>query len=402
MRSRCSRGRQTLEHLEHIEHLDYLGFLRSLRASLGLSASCRRTSSAFPRDADSRTSRSSPSTSVRRSARDSLSKLASSRLQRLGALWSRVRPWTSGRASAPCIVGNRGARDEGRAPQTSDDDGHRALVSECARGVSSLSEPTVPRQFLQHEQLAPLMPIRRSMPREPTGTRRRAHWRGGARRQDRGPGSPGRERRRAYQVERSWGGSTDEPGPGRPKHKSRSARHTPAPRHVLRSHGTPIGVQYIVWDGTYVTAKVARDTASACRCSHTGASPRLRRLQCSQNELDSRSSALPRVVACDAADSVTGPPTEPRLLGGYRSADRSAPVDKPPVEGFLPGVPVSIRLGRTRREPSSSAAAMVSSTSSLAPCAPSRSSRGTTPTAPPPVSTRSTTRALPGRRKPER
>ena len=50
------------------------------------------------------------------------------------------------------------------------------------------------------------------------------------------------------------------------------------------------------------------------------------------------------LVACDAADSVTGPtPTEPRLLGGTVPPIEQPPIEKPPlppVEEFLPGVPV--------------------------------------------------------------
>jgi hypothetical protein len=49
------------------------------------------------------------------------------------------------------------------------------------------------------------------------------------------------------------------------------------------------------------------------------------------------------LVACDAADSVTGPPTEPRLLGGTVPPIEQPPIEKPPippVAEFLPGVPV--------------------------------------------------------------
>jgi hypothetical protein len=52
------------------------------------------------------------------------------------------------------------------------------------------------------------------------------------------------------------------------------------------------------------------------------------------------------LVACDAADSVTGPPTEPRLLGGTVPPIEVPPVDKPPVEEFLPGVPVLDPFGQ--------------------------------------------------------
>ena len=47
------------------------------------------------------------------------------------------------------------------------------------------------------------------------------------------------------------------------------------------------------------------------------------------------------LVACDAADSVTGPPpNEPRLLGGTVPPIEPPPIEKPPLEEFLPGVPV--------------------------------------------------------------
>jgi hypothetical protein len=46
------------------------------------------------------------------------------------------------------------------------------------------------------------------------------------------------------------------------------------------------------------------------------------------------------LVACDAADSVTGPTTEPRLLGGTVPPIEPPPIEKPPIQEFLPGVPV--------------------------------------------------------------
>ena len=48
------------------------------------------------------------------------------------------------------------------------------------------------------------------------------------------------------------------------------------------------------------------------------------------------------LVACDAADSVTGPTTEPRLLGGTVPPIEQPPIEKPPIPPveFLPGVPV--------------------------------------------------------------
>ncbi len=45
------------------------------------------------------------------------------------------------------------------------------------------------------------------------------------------------------------------------------------------------------------------------------------------------------LVACNAADSITGPTTGPNLLGGTVPPIEPPPVDKPPIE-FLPGVPV--------------------------------------------------------------
>ena len=52
------------------------------------------------------------------------------------------------------------------------------------------------------------------------------------------------------------------------------------------------------------------------------------------------------LVACDAADSVTGPTTGPNLLGGTAPAIDPPPVDKPPIEEFLPGVPVLDPFGQ--------------------------------------------------------
>lgn len=52
------------------------------------------------------------------------------------------------------------------------------------------------------------------------------------------------------------------------------------------------------------------------------------------------------LAACDAADSVTGPTTEPRLLGGTVPPIEVPPVDKPPIEEFLPGVPVLDPFGQ--------------------------------------------------------
>lgn len=46
------------------------------------------------------------------------------------------------------------------------------------------------------------------------------------------------------------------------------------------------------------------------------------------------------LVACDAANSVTGPTTEPNLLGGTVPPIEIPPIEKPPIEEFLPGVPV--------------------------------------------------------------
>ena len=45
------------------------------------------------------------------------------------------------------------------------------------------------------------------------------------------------------------------------------------------------------------------------------------------------------LVACDAADSLTGP-TEPRLMGGTVPPIEVPPIEKPPLGEFLPGVPV--------------------------------------------------------------
>lgn len=50
--------------------------------------------------------------------------------------------------------------------------------------------------------------------------------------------------------------------------------------------------------------------------------------------------AVAMAVACDAADSVTGPTTEPRLLGGTVPPVEEPVLEEPEPEEFLPGVPV--------------------------------------------------------------
>jgi len=53
------------------------------------------------------------------------------------------------------------------------------------------------------------------------------------------------------------------------------------------------------------------------------------------------------LVACDAADSVTGPTTGPNLLGGTVPPIEQPPVEEPPpIVEFLPGVPVLDPFGQ--------------------------------------------------------